>query len=87
MRLRHVWVSTLGLALAVSITACGGSKETPATSATPEAGGAGGGQKVDMATVGSVKGSVTVDGAVPKNEPIKMNADPVCAKENTTPQF
>jgi plastocyanin len=88
MRLRKVWVSTLGLALAVSITACGGNKqESASTSATPEAGGAGGGQKIDMATVGNVKGSVTVDGAVPKNEPIKMNADPVCAKANSTPQF
>ena len=28
-----------------------------------------------------------LDGAAPKNEPIKMNADPVCVKENTTPQF
>src|SRR5947208_12233399 len=27
-----------------------------------------------------------LDGVAPKNEPIKMNADPVCVKENTTPQ-
>jgi plastocyanin len=47
----------------------------------------GGGQKVDPATAGSVKGTVSVDGAVPKNEPIKMNADPVCVTQNKSPQF
>ena len=28
-----------------------------------------------------------LDGVAPKNEPIKMNADPVCIKENKSPQF
>ena len=85
MRLRNVWISTLGLALAASVVACG-SKEASSTS-TPEAGTTAAGQKVDMATAGDVKGTVTVDGAVPKNEPIKMNADPVCMKANKDPQF
>ena len=59
----------------------GGSKESsaPAESSTAAAGG----QKVDAATAGDVNGIVTFDGAAPKNEPIKMNADPVCVKENT----
>ncbi|PYR44177.1 MAG: hypothetical protein DMF93_01020 [Acidobacteria bacterium] len=30
---------------------------------------------------------VTLDGTAPKNEGIKMNADPVCVRENKTPQF
>ena len=47
---------------------------------------AGGGQKVDPATAGEVNGVVTFEGTAPKNEPIKMNADPVCVKANTTPQ-
>jgi hypothetical protein len=78
-----MWVSALGLALAVSMVACGGgSKETaPAESAS-----SGGGQKVDAATAGDVNGVVAFEGTAPKNEPIKMNADPVCVKENTTPQ-
>ena len=42
---------------------------------------------MDPATAGDVKGVVSFEGAAPKNEPIKMNADPVCVKENTTPQF
>lgn len=84
MRLRNVWVGTLGLALTASIVACGGgNKET--SSEQPAA--APGAQKVDAATAGDVKGAVVLDGTAPKNEGIKMNADPVCVKENTTPQF
>ena len=81
MRLRNMWVGTLGLALAASV-ACGGGKapESAAPAAPPPA--AAGGQKVDPATAGDVKGVVTLDGTAPKNEPIKMNADPVCVKDN-----
>ncbi len=84
MRLRNVWVSALGLSLAASVVACGGgNKETSFTSAEPPPGAT----KVDAATAGDVKGMVMLDGMAPKNEGIKMNADPVCVKENTTPQF
>jgi plastocyanin len=86
MRLRNLWVSTLGLTLAASVAACGGSKETSSTSATPS-GAASSGQKVDMATAGNVSGAVTLDGMPPSNAAIKMNADPVCVKENKNPQF
>src|SRR4029450_2971828 len=83
MRLRSMWMSALGLGLAVTLVACGGgTKETPSESAAP----AGGGQKVDPATAGDITGVVSFDGVAPKNEPIKMNADPVCVKENKTPQ-
>ena len=90
MRLRKMWMGgAVAIALAASVFACGGgSKET--SSEAPAGGGAaasGGGQKVDASTAGEVKGGVTVDGAVPKNADIKMNADPVCVKANTTPQF
>jgi len=86
MRLRNAWVGwTAAVALAASVVACGGgSKEASSTSAEP---GGGGGPKVDTATAGGVKGTVAVDGTVPKNDQIKMNADPVCVRENTTPQF
>jgi plastocyanin len=84
MRLRSMWISALGLALAVTVVACGGgSKES---SSTESAAPAGGGQKVDAATAGEIDGVVSFDGVAPKNEPIKMNADPVCVKENPTPQ-
>jgi plastocyanin len=84
MRLRSMWVSVLGLTLAASVVACGGgSKETAAPADTAASGG---GQKVDPATAGEVNGVVSFEGTAPKNEPIKMNADPVCVKANTTPQ-
>ncbi|PYQ77803.1 MAG: hypothetical protein DMG01_13650 [Acidobacteria bacterium] len=87
MRLRNAWVGwTAAAALAASVVACGGGKEASNTSAEP-GGAASGGEKVDTATAGEVKGSVAVDGTVPKNDAIKMNADPVCVRENTTPQF
>jgi len=89
MRVRQAWIGILGVAFAASIVACGGgSSETSSKSAEPSApAGTPAGQKVDTATAGDVKGTVTMDGTAPKNEPIKMNADPVCVKENKNPQF
>jgi plastocyanin len=88
MRLRNVWVCALGLSLAVSVVACGGGSSTSSSSA-PASGSAAapaGAMKVDAATAGNITGVVTLDGTAPKNEAIKMNADPVCQKANTTPQ-
>jgi len=86
MRLRNAWVGFLGMTLAATVVACGGgepsnkSADASSPSATPA------GQRVDTATAGTVKGVVMIDGVVPKNEPIKMNADPVCVTANKTPQ-
>jgi len=83
MRLRSMWMSALSLGLAVAVVACGGgNKESATESAAP----AGGGAKIDPATAGEISGVVSFDGVAPKNEGIKMNADPVCVKENPTPQ-
>jgi hypothetical protein len=80
MRLRNGWV--LVAALAVTTAACGGGSSNTATPAAAPAGAAaGGGSKVDPATTGTVAGTVTLDGTAPKNEAIKMNADPVCLRE------
>ncbi|MQA31848.1 MAG: hypothetical protein GEU82_18770 [Luteitalea sp.] len=87
MRLRSLGLYGIGLTLAVSITACGGGQETSSTSAEPSSpAGASGGQRVDTATAGSLKGMVALEGAAPRNEPIRMNADPICVKEATGPQ-
>ncbi len=87
MRLRNTWVGLLGITLVGTLACGGGSSETkPAGSAAPAAAAASGGMKVDAATAGDVKGMVVLDGVAPKNEAIKMNADPVCLKENATPQ-
>jgi len=89
MRLRNAWVGIVGVAvLAASVAACGGGQQTSSTSAQPAApAGTPAGQKVDTATAGDVKGTVMLDGTAPTNQPIKMNADPVCVKENKNPQF
>jgi plastocyanin len=74
------------MTLAVSVLACGGGSQS--TSSEPGAPAApSGGEKVDTATASDVKGTVTLDGTAPKNDAIKMNADPVCVKENPTQQF
>jgi hypothetical protein len=85
MRLRSTWVGVVGISLAATMVACGGGSQETAKPA--ESAGAAGGQKVDPATAGNVTGTVTLDGTAPKNEAIKMNADPVCVRENKTPQF
>jgi len=89
MRVAGVWVCGVGLAIALSAAACGGGSQAPANgSSAPAASSSGsGGSKVDPATAADIKGSVTVEGTVPENVPIKMNADPVCAREVTTPQM
>jgi len=87
MRLRNAWVGLLGMTLAATL-ACGGSQETSNKSGEPSSPSAApSGQRVDTANAGSIKGVVTLDGAAQKNEAIKMNADPVCVRENKSPQF
>ena len=85
--MKTLWYGVLGLALAASIAACGSKKDDLDA---PDAGGGaaatGGGPKVDPATAGTIEGVVSFEGTAPKNEPIRMNADPVCVKENATPQ-
>ena len=82
MRLRHIWQYTLGLAVAASVVACGGGGSTSEKPAATAASG----QKVDTATAGNVTGMAMLEGTAPANEAIKMNADPVCMRENKTPQ-
>jgi len=87
MRLRNAWVGLLGIAVAITVVACGGGSESSNKSgdaSSPAATPAG--QRVDTATAGSVKGAVTLDGTAPANEAIKMNADPVCIREAKGPQ-
>jgi plastocyanin len=43
--------------------------------------------KVDAGIAGEVTGIVALDGAPPKNAPIRMNADPICVREASGAQF
>ena len=71
--------SGFALGLMVVTAACGsGNQQTPASNtAAPAAAAA-----VDAATAGSITGKVTFEGTAPKNEPIKMAADPGCVQQN-----
>jgi plastocyanin len=69
------------LTVATTVACGGGSQQTSSTSAAPASPVVAGGQKVDMSTAGDVTGTVMLDGVAPKNEAIRMNADPVCVKQ------
>jgi len=86
MRLRNVWVHVLGVALSASVAACGGGSQESSAPAATTAKPAAGASKIDPSTAGDIKGTVTLTGAAPKNEPIRMNADPICIKQTNGPQ-
>jgi plastocyanin len=65
--------------VAASVAACGGGSSEPENTIAPASAPAG--MKVDPATAGDVTGLVVIEGTAPKNEPIKMNADPTCLKQ------
>ena len=71
--------SGFALGLMVVTAACGGgNQQAPASNAGAPAAAA----AVDAATAGSITGKVTFEGTAPRNEPIKMAADPVCVQQN-----
>lgn len=78
MQLKTLFGFALGLMLLTA--ACGGGTQAPVSTteapAAPAAAAA-----VDPVTAGSITGKVMLEGPAPKNEPIKMNADPVCIKQ------
>ena len=85
MRVRNLWGAALRVTLAVSVAACGGGGEETAGSMESAAETAVG-QRVDPQNAGNVMGTVVVNGEVPANAAIQMNADPVCVQENQGPQ-
>jgi plastocyanin len=78
-----LWIVIVMFAAALGTTACGKREEASNTSAKPESGNTGtaGTGKLDLANAGKITGKVTLEGTAPKNDVIKMNADPVCMKE------
>jgi uncharacterized protein (DUF2141 family) len=80
----HSRLLVLPFMLAFGAAACGGNKPAPAPEG--QQGSAPAASAVDPATAASVSGVVAFEGTPPANAPIKMNADPVCTKENPTPQ-
>ena len=81
----HSRFFALPFVLAFLAAACGGGKPAPAPT-SQEQPSAPAAAAVDPATAATVNGVVSFEGAAPANAPIKMNADPVCMKANSTPQ-
>ena len=67
--------------LAMFAAACGGGNQPE--SAAPAAGTAAApaAAAIDPATVGTITGTIALEGTAPPQDPIKMNADPVCVKQ------
>jgi plastocyanin len=74
------WVIGAAVAVGFGTMACGGSEPAPATRAP-----AADAKRVDAATAAHIKGRVTYEGPPAENAPIKMNADPACARAHTGP--
>ena len=78
MHLRHLAVV---LVLSFGIAACGGG-EKPAPAPTTQESAAAPATTVDPATAATVSGKINVEGTLPANVPIRMNADPACVAAN-----
>jgi hypothetical protein len=83
MHPRNLWHRHIIWILAAALAACGRG-DTPSPGTSDAAGSPS--QRVDVASAGHITGSVRLDGLAPANEPIKMNADPVCLREAKGPQ-
>ncbi|HEV8384066.1 MAG TPA: carboxypeptidase regulatory-like domain-containing protein [Candidatus Acidoferrales bacterium] len=81
MKARLVYF-VLAVALALSLSACG---KKEAEEEKPAAGPATASAPVDPATAATITGTVKLDGAAPKAQRIRMDAEPNCAKLHTTP--
>ena len=76
-------LSGFALGLMFLTAACGGGTEQAPASNTEAPAAA----PVDAATAGSITGKAMFEGTAPRNEPIKMAADPVCVQQNKGAQM
>ena len=77
MQHRILWASASAIVFAAAACGGGGGSDE-AASAAPAAV-----TPVDPATVGSIMGTITLEGTPPSPERIRMNSDPVCLTEAT----
>src|SRR6266852_300519 len=81
--MRSKWLAIVFIAaLAVAFAGCSKKESQEAAEEKPAAAPA---TPIDMSTVGSVTGSVTLDGAPPTFKPINMSAEAFCAKAHSSP--
>lgn len=77
------WIAAIAFAAFVggcSSNSSNNGQEQPAAATSAK-------KTVDMSTVGSISGTVKLDGAAPKYKAINMSADPYCVKANHTGQM
>jgi hypothetical protein len=77
MKLRFLYAVLAG-AVAFAIIGCGNREQSGSSSPL---------SPVDVATAGSITGTVTLDGAPPASKPIDMSASPACTQANPAPVF
>src|SRR5690349_21773806 len=75
MRLSSLRAFLMAAVLALTAS-CGGDKDAATTAPPANA------IRVDESKAGTVAGRVTMEGAVPANPPISLDADPYCASQN-----
>lgn len=81
--MRHRTLPILvSLAVIAAAGACNSRSDVPAVSIVPEGGGAAANAVGETGTA-TVSGSITLEGAPPPAETIRMNSDPVCLKAAT----
>ncbi len=78
----HPRLFALPLVLSLGVAGCGGGSQPASTPAGEPAPSAPAASAVDPATAATVAGKVAVEGALPANQPIRMNADPACVAAN-----
>jgi plastocyanin len=78
----HPRLLALPLVLSLGVAACGGGSQPASTPASEPAATAPAASAVDPATAATVAGKISVEGALPANQPIRMNADPACVQAN-----
>ena len=76
----HSRVLAVSLLIALGAAACGGGQQEQQAPASQQQ--AAPATTVDPATAATVSGKISLDGALPANQPIRMNADPACVKAN-----
>lgn len=79
MHLRHLAVVFV---LSFGVAACGGGTNEPAQAPATQEPAAAPATTVDPATAATVSGKINLEGALPANAPIRMNADPACVAAN-----
>jgi len=84
MKVRYALYAVLIAALALGMMGCG-KKETSENAPAAPAATAPGAQPVDLATAGSVEGTVKLEGSPPPGKKINMAAEPSCAAQHSTP--